>query len=67
MHPDQIQPIDDARRDAVNKTWYVVPDYSPEGRIASSAIVVDRAGQQVAHFEWIEDAERCVEAVNREK
>lgn len=46
------------------RTWYVVPDYRPNGDPATSATVVDRAGQQVAQFESIADAEAAVAAVN---
>ncbi len=44
--------------------WWVVPDYRPDGQPARSATVVDRAGQMIASFERLEDAERAVEAVN---
>lgn len=44
--------------------WYVVPDYRPDGQPSSSATVVNRAGELVATFESLDDAERAVEAVN---
>lgn len=49
------------------RKWFTVPDYRPSGDPATSATVVDRAGQQVAHFESIADAEAAVAAVNGRK
>lgn len=46
------------------RKWFTVPDYRPNGDPATSATVVNRAGQQVAHFESIADAEAAVDAVN---
>lgn len=46
------------------RKWYVVPDYQPNGTPATTAHVVDAAGQEVATFERIADAEAAVAAVN---
>jgi len=46
--------------------WYVVPDYMPTGVQAKTATVVDAAGQHIATFDRITDAERAVAAYNRE-
>ena len=47
--------------------WYAVPDYSPSGNRSSGGKILDEAGQHVASFEWIEDAEAVVEMMNGEE
>ena len=48
----------------VGKRWYTVPDYQPGGTPATTATVVDAAGQHIATFDRITDAERAVAAYN---
>ena len=47
--------------------WYVVPNYNPSGNRSSGCTIVGEAGQHVASFEYIEDAEAVVKMMNGEE
>lgn len=47
--------------------WFVVPAYTVDMNPRMDCIVVNRCGEQVAHFEDIDDARFAVAAINGSK
>ena len=69
--PEEVRAIQTVAKSLTKRRtqgkWYAVPGYSPSGNRSAGGSIVDSAGQHVASFEWIEDAEAVVKMMNGEE